>query len=117
GAVCDLGEELGQRGRIVRQVSVDLDDDVVTTFEPYRESGAYGVADADLARPAQHLDVPEPRADLVGEIGRAVGTVVVDDEDVGVGRGRARAVQELDDVLRLLVRGSHDERSRGAGNV
>ncbi len=101
----------------MREVGVDLHDDVVTTVEPDREPGADGVADADLARPAQHLDVPELRADLVGEISRTVGTVVVDDEDVGLRRGRARAVQELHDVLRLLVRRSHDEGTHRAGNV
>ena len=60
---------------------------------------------------------PSSASDAVGEVGGAVGAVVVDHEDVGVGRGPPRAVEELHDVLRLLVRRSHDEGAHRAENL
>ncbi len=75
------------------------------------EAGAYCGADADLGGPAQHFDVSELGVDLLGDIAGAVGTVVVDDEDVGVRCGTAGPGEELDDVFRFLVGRSHDERT------
>jgi hypothetical protein len=86
-------------------------------IDALREAVAHRVADSDLARTAQHLDVPEPAPDLVGQVGGAVRTVVVDDEDVGVGRGGPRAFEELRDVLRFLVGRSHDEGPHRLGNL
>ena len=82
------------------------------------EAGAHCGADPDLARAGAAPRCARARAsDLVGEIGGAVGAVVVDDEDVGVGRGGPRPLEELDDVLRLLVGRSHDERTHRRQNL
>ncbi len=54
---------------------------------------------------------PSSAADLLGELGGAVGAVVVDDEDVGVGNGGAGPPEELVDVLGLVVRRRDDERA------
>ena len=113
-ATLDLAEQVGQRGRVVREISVDLDDDVVAAVEGDREAGTDGLADPDLAGPAQHLDLSELRGDFVDEVRGAVGAVVINDQDVGGWCGAARTVEELHDVLRLLVGRSHDERTHRA---
>jgi len=63
------------------------------------EAGAVRRAQARLGRPPQHGDAPELRADCVSGVGRAVGAVVVDDEDVYVGRGSSNTTKH-----RLYVR-------------
>ena len=109
GAVLDGFDEAGQRARVVREVGVDLHEQLVAAVDADREAGAVRVAETDLLGPPEHVDAPELGAGLLGEIGGAVGAVVVDDEHVGVRRGRAQALEELLDVLRLEVRRRHDE--------
>ena len=91
------------RGGIVRQVGVHLHDDVVAALDADREAGAVRASPSPIfSVRTQHVDLPElvvPR--LVGQLGGAVGAVVVDDEDVDVGRGGADALQELGDVAPL----------------
>jgi hypothetical protein len=68
-------------------------------------------AEALLRRPAEHVDAAQLGGGGLGDVGGAVGAVVVDDEDVGVGQGGAGATKELVDVLRLDVRRGDDERA------
>ena len=57
-------------------------------------------------------DVGVLRGDGVGELARAVGGVVVDDEEVGVREGAAHCVDEPRQVVLLVVSGRDDERAR-----
>ena len=74
---------------------------------------AVGGAEPLLARSVQHLDAPELRGGLLGQRRRAVGTVVVDDQDVGLGYRLTNGAQEPDDVLRLVVGRQHDDGTHG----
>ena len=88
------GVELAQQGRerrgVVGQVGVHLDEPVVAAVEAHAEAVAVGVAEAVLLRAHEHVDLAELGAGGPGEVGGAVGAVVVDDEDVDR-RARRRA--------------------------
>ena len=62
GTAGDRPHEVGQRGRIVGEVGVHLDQHVVALGEPGPEPGAVRGAEALLARAPQHLDVAQRRA-------------------------------------------------------
>src|SRR6476620_4100958 len=66
---------------------------------------AIPIAKPALLRAAQHLDLAQLGRDPLGDVGGAVGAVVVQDEDVGLGQRGAGPPQELLDVLRLDVGG------------
>ena len=100
----------------MREVGVDLHEHVVAAVDADREAGAVRRRRDRSSSAGRSTSMPpELGADLVGEIGGAVGAVVVDDEDVGVGGGSRARAEELLDVLRLLVRRRHDERPHSAG--
>src|SRR5439155_6753550 len=65
--------------------------------------------EACLVRPAKHVGTAR-----LGEVGRAVGTAVVDDEHVRVGRGGAQPFEDALDVVGLLV-GRDDDQGGGHG--
>ena len=103
GAPLDRGEQAGEVGGVVREVGVDLDHDVEAAGDADRVAGAVRAAEPELAGPAQHLDPAELGAERFGLLGGAVGAVVVDDEDVGVGHRLADTAHEQLDVLGFLV--------------
>ena len=88
--ICSLSDRR-QQGRdhlrVVRQIGVHLDEDVVAPVEPPGESGPVGGAQARGLGAAQHADAAELTCERFGEIGGAVGAGVVDDEDVGCRNG------------------------------
>ena len=67
------------------EVDVHRHDDVVAVVEGVLETGPVGAAEALLARPAQHRDLPQLGAELGDHVASAVRAVVVDDEHVGIG--------------------------------
>jgi hypothetical protein len=93
----------------VGQVGVHLADQVVAPGDPPAHAVAVGDADPGLGRAVQHVHPAELGPDALGDGSGAVGAVVVDHEDVGVGDGRPRAAQELLDVADLVVGRRHDE--------
>ena len=108
GAALDRREEARQRGRIVREVGVDLDHDVVAAGDPDRVAGAVRAPEAHLVRPAEHFDAAELGAERLGLVGGAVGAAVVDDQDVRVVDRGADAMHQRVDVLDLVERGNGD---------
>ena len=105
----DQGEHLGEHRRVVGEVDVHRDDDVVALVEGDGEAVAVGAAEALLARTPQQLDLAELGRRLLDERGRAVGAVVVDDEHVGVGQRPAHGGEQHRHVLALVVRRQHDD--------
>jgi hypothetical protein len=97
----------------VGEVGVHRDDRLVTLVERGGEPVSIGRAEALLAAPVQDLDAAQFGRCLLGERGRSVGAVVVDDQHIGVGRGLAHRVQEPHDVLRLVVGRQHDDGTHG----
>src|SRR5581483_8226115 len=81
---------------------------LVAALDAGRETGAVRAAEPGLLLAHHHVDVAELLAELLGKLGGAVRAVVVDDEDVGAGRRRADALEQLADVGGLLV-GRHDD--------
>ena len=102
----------GSTRGIVGEVDVHRHDDVVALVEGDGEALAVGAAETLLARPAQQLDLTVVGRHLLDQGGGAVRAVVVDDEDVGVGDGRAHGPQERGHVLPLVVRRQDDDRAR-----
>ena len=93
----------------MREVGVHLDQHVVAAGEAHDEAGAVRRAEPGLAAAAQDIDRAELDVELLGAIGGAVGTAVVDYEDVGVGQRLTRTPENVLDVLDLVVRGQHHE--------
>ena len=93
----------------MREVGVHLDHHVVAACEPDAEPGAVRGAEAGLRRASQHVDAAQQLAELLGLVGGAVGTAVVDHQDVGVGQRDAGALEHVLDVLDLVVRRQHHE--------
>ena len=109
-AVVDGVQQRRNEGGVVREVSVDLDQGVIPMFDTPGEAGPVGLPEPLLGRSVQHGDVPELLGHPLGDRSRAIGTAVVDDEDVCIGNGVAGPTKELFDVLRLLIRRSDDQR-------
>ena len=86
----DVGQQGGQVGGVVGEVGVDLHADVGAAVDGPAEPLAVGRSEP--APPGAHEDVDAAvlGGQLLGQLGRAVGAVVVDDEDVDR-RARPRA--------------------------
>jgi hypothetical protein len=97
----------------VRKIGVHLDHHVVPTRHTDQETGPVRGSETGLRAAAQHLDATELHVEFLGAIGGVVGAAVVDDEDVGVGQRRARATQDVLDVLDLVVGRQQDEHAHG----
>ena len=95
------------------EVDVHRHDDVVALVEGDGEALPVGAAEALLAGPAKSLIWPELGGRLLDELGGAVGAVVVDDQDVGVGDARRGQPTGGGDVLALVVGRQHDDRPVG----
>ena len=81
GAVLDRVDQRRQHGRVVLEVGVHLDEDVVALLEAPGEAGPVGRAEPGLLGAAQDVDRAVLGAPLLGQVGGAVGAAVVDDED------------------------------------
>ncbi len=68
--------------RVVGEVGVHLHQRLVALGQAELEALPVGAAEPGLGRPAQHLDAAQLVGQGLGQIGRAVGAVVVDHEDV-----------------------------------
>lgn len=68
-------------------VGVHLDDHVVAVLQRPAEPGDVGAAEPRLFCPVHDLDVPVGLRELVREVPRAVGAVIVDHQQVRVGDG------------------------------
>ena len=97
------GEDGGQLLGLVRAVGVHLDRGVVALVEGDRETGEVGLAEALLARAVHDPHLRVARGQAVGEVARAVGRVVVEDDDVGRGDAGTHARHDPGQVLPLVV--------------
>src|SRR5439155_6443646 len=70
-------EQSGQRGGVVREIRVHLDDAAVPAGERFGETGQVGAAEAFFSFPVEDVQARLPRGQLVGERAGAVGGVVV----------------------------------------
>jgi hypothetical protein len=88
----------------VGEVGVHLQDEVGAAVEGAAEARQVGRAEAFLAGPVEDLDARVGGREAVGDTAGAVGRVVVDDEDPGVGgQVRAGRLHDRGDVRRLVV--------------
>ena len=93
----------------MREVGIHRDQPAVAPAETEAESVAIRAADPHPAAALVHVDAAEPRAELGGQLRRAVGRAVVDHQHVGGGRVRADALAQLGEVLPLLVGREDDQ--------
>ena len=89
----------------MREVGVHREKKAVAAREAGAKALDVRASDPHAARAAEDADAAQPCAELVDAICGAVGRIVVDDEDVGEGRVRPDALEELVDVLALVVGG------------
>ena len=89
--------------RLVRAVRVHLDHGLVTVVQGPAESGSVGHAETLLAIPVQDVDLVMELGQLVADLAGPVRTVVVDDQDLGFGCRRERALDDRLDVLGFVV--------------
>jgi len=115
GAGVQQAQQLGQDGRVVGEVDVHRHDDLVALVEGVGEAGPVRAAEALLAGAPQELDLPQVGGDLLDGVPGPVGTVVVDDEDIGGRRTGPNGRQQRPDVLPLVVGRDHDDRARHHG--
>ncbi len=94
GAIVQGAHEVGEVLGIVREVRVHLEEALVPLGEALREAVHVRRSEPELAGAVHHADAAVARGDLVGELARAVGRVVVDDENVRLRRGCSYLVQE-----------------------
>ena len=112
-ALVERRHQRGQRGGVVREVGVDLDAGVVAALEAPGEAGAVGAAEPGLGGARQQVHVGQLGGDALHDVGRAVGTAVVDHQHAGTGQALVDPVQHPLDVLRLVVGRDDDQRSHG----
>ena len=103
GALLHGLDQLGQLLGLVRAVGVHLHEDVVAGVEAPLEAGDVRRAQAGLARPVQDVDLAVLGGDAVRQLPRAVGAVVVDNQDVGGRHGSAQAPEGLGQRFQLVV--------------
>jgi hypothetical protein len=97
----------------VREVAVHRHDDLVPLVERHLKSVSIGSTESGLAGAVQHLHAAEFGGSGLGQRAGAIRAVVVDDEDVGIGRGTADSPKEVGDVVGFVVGGNHDQGAHG----
>jgi len=107
-------QELRQMGRVVGEVGVHFEDEVVSTAESESEA-----CDVCGTEPEFLLAVENPEArfaarDLIREISRSIGRGVIDDEDIEGGVRREDRGDESGEVVPLIIRRDDDESARHA---
>ena len=78
-------------------------------FEAPGETGPIGVAETALLVAPQHGDLTDVVTDLFGQVRRAVGASVVDDQDITLRYDLAERAQHRLDVQDLVVRRKNHE--------
>ena len=102
--------------RIVREVGVHLEHEVVVALERPAKAGEVRGAQSHLSRALEDVHARVRRHDRVDDRRRAVRRPVVDDQDL---ESRILAQHRLDqpgDVLALVVRRDDDERALDNGD-
>ncbi len=102
-------EQAGERTGVVRQVAVHLHQRLVAPLQAPAECAAIGAAEPRLGRPAHHLYGLQLSCHCIGDLGGAVGAVVVDDQHGGRGHSLAQPAQDHRYRRRLLVGGNDDQ--------
>ena len=103
-------QEVGQVFGIVRVVGVHLEDELVAVLDGIVKAEYVRGAQAHLAGAVQRADPRIRRADLVDELAGAVGRVIVDDQDVGLGREAQDVRDQAGDILALVIGRDDDQR-------
>src|SRR5205085_1830492 len=95
--------------RVMREVGVHLEHEIVAVLEPPAESSDICGAESHLARP---LDDMQPRLmlhDIVDHVASAIRRTVVDDEDIEAIILFDDGTDKTRDVLALIVCRDNDE--------
>ncbi len=117
GAPFEGGQEVRQVARVVREVGVHLEDQVVVPLEGPAEAIEIGAPEAELARPVHHVDPFVPLGDAVGEGAGAVRGGVVDHQDVRVREDLEDSVEEGRQIVSLVVGRGDDERLHSSSSM
>ncbi len=112
-ALLERRHQRGQRGGVVGEVGVDLDEGVVAALEAPGEARPVGAPQPGLGGAGEQVHVGQLGGDRLHEVGRAVGTPVVDHQHAGTGQALVDPVQHPLDVLRLVVGRDDHQRSHG----
>ena len=110
----ERADEVRQVLGVVREIGVHLEEAVVAFAQALIERLQIRRSQPELARAVHDSDVVVLGGDGVGQVTGAVGRSVVDDEDVGVGRGCAHPVQKAGEIVTLVVSRRDDESPRFA---
>src|SRR6478752_2037978 len=92
----------------MREVGVHLEDEIVAPLDGIVETSDIRSPKAQLAGPVHHMNCVVARRHLVGDLASAIGRVVVDDEDIGRGRGALDSLHQIDDIIPLVIGGNRD---------
>ena len=101
----------------MREVGIHRDDDVVAAAQHLVEPGPIRTSQTSFARAVQDVDAAEFLGQAIGDQPGSVGAVVVDNDDVRVGRCLPNGTQERLDVLRFVVGGKHQDAAHNSCNL
>ncbi len=117
GPAIEFAEQFGHALRLVRQVGIHLHHDVVVVLDGPVEPRLVGGPQTGLPGPTEHMDPAQLPACGFGDVGGAVGAVVVDHEHLGRRRHPTDALDDLGDVVGLVVGGHDHDRAHRPGSV
>ena len=110
-------DQLRKMARIVTPIGVHRDEHVVRLFKGPLHSRYRRGAEALFAGAMKAVQTRFGRGALVAPAARAVGRVVVDDENVCGGQYAKYFVDETRQIFNLVVRGQDDKRVRIDGDT
>lgn len=102
-------EEGGDVVRVVGEVAVHFEDELVIAFEGPLEAGAVGAAEAVFFGAMEDVNAGVLFGDGVGNLARAIGRIVIDDEQLDVIGVAHDALDDGGKVILLVVGRDNDE--------
>ena len=105
----------GNRLRVMRKITVHLEDEFVIFFQRPFESGDVGAAQAVFFRAVQDVDLRMLRGEFVGDFARAVRRIIVHHQHVHAGRQRQKFLRHAREIFPFIVGRHDDERLVHAG--
>jgi hypothetical protein len=110
--VRDPGQKEGEVARMVREITVHLEDVRIVALQGPPESQNVGCAQPQLARAVQYKDPFPLDGQLIGDLARAIRRIVVHDEQIETALLRLDAIDQGDEIVALVVGRYHNQRSR-----
>ena len=107
----DGAKKIRQMRRVVREVGVHLEDEIVLPLESPPETGHVRGPEAELFGAPKNVNARVRRDDSVDDFPCSVGRPVVHNEDLEAGILGQHGLGQASDVFSLVVRRDDDERA------